>query len=168
MKAFCLILVLLLFVMLATPVSAELIVRNGNAAFNTSGEILESGYYHDSGYVPEIYVWFAIVLGLISLVVSTYVKNEINIFVLITPVFWGYAAWFTAFMEREIVSTVPGADGTIQVVYTEIVFAQPVLQYAMIFLFLASCVYAIYMLFLHENEKPLTGQQAENMAGRYK
>jgi hypothetical protein len=112
-----------------------------------------SGYYHDSGYVPEMYVWFAIIIGIITLVVSTYVETEINIFVLITPVFWAYAAWFAAFMEREIVSTVPGADGTIQVVYTEVVFSQPMLQYAMAFLFLLSIIYAIYVLFLKEPDQ---------------
>jgi hypothetical protein len=81
------------------------------------------------------------------------VETEINIFVLITPVFWAYAAWFSAFMEREIVSTVPGADGTIQVVYTEVVFAQPMLQYAMTFLFVLSIIYAIYILFLKEPDR---------------
>ena len=144
---------LLLVGILIVPVSADLIVKGGNPAFNASGTLYSSGYYHDSGYVPEMYVWFAIIIGIICLVVSTYVESEINIFVLITPVFWAYAAWFAAYMEREIVSTVPGADGTIQVVYTEVVFSQPILQYAMVFLFILSLVYAIYMLFLREPDQ---------------
>lgn len=146
----CLLLGILLLLLMVIPASADLVVRNGNTAFNTSGELLETGYFHDSGYVPEMYVWFAIVIGIITLVVSTYVETEINIFVLITPVFWAYAAWFAAYMEREIVSTVPGDSGQIQVIYTEIVFAQPVLQYAMTFLFILSVIYAVYVLFLRE------------------
>jgi hypothetical protein len=144
---------LLLLSIAVVPASADLIVKGGNPAFNASGTMYSSGYYHDSGYVPEMYVWFAIIIGIITLVVSTYVETEINIFVLITPVFWAYAAWFSAFMEREIVSTVPGADGTIQVVYTEVVFAQPMLQYAMTFLFVLSVIYAIYILFLKEPDR---------------
>lgn len=144
---------LLLLSIAVVPASADLIVKGGNPAFNASGTMYTSGYYHDSGYVPEMYVWFAIIIGIITLVVSTYVETEINIFVLITPVFWAYAAWFSAFMEREIVSTVPGADGTIQVVYTEVVFAQPMLQYAMTFLFVLSIIYAIYILFLKEPDR---------------
>ena len=145
-----LVLFLMLLATLAIPASAELIVKNGNAAYNASGSLVSSGYYHDTGYVPEIYVWFAIILGIITMVVSTYTTAELNVFVLFTPVFWAYAAWFSAYMEREIVSTVPGADGTIQVVYTEVVFAQPILQYAMTFLFVLSAVFAIYVLFLRE------------------
>lgn len=144
---------LLLLSIAVVPASADLIVKGGNPAFNASGTMYSSGYYHDSGYVPEMYVWFAIIIGIITLVVSTYVETEINIFVLITPVFWAYAAWFSAFMEREIVSTVPGADGTIQVVYTEVVFAQPMLQYAMTFLFVLSVIYAVYILFLKEPDR---------------
>lgn len=144
---------LLLLSIAVVPASADLIVKGGNPAFNASGTMYSSGYYHDSGYVPEMYVWFAIIIGIITLVVSTYVETEINIFVLITPVFWAYAAWFSAYMEREIVSTVPGADGTIQVVYTEVVFAQPMLQYAMTFLFVLSIIYAIYILFLKEPDR---------------
>ena len=138
---------IILLLMMALPASADLIVRNGS-----DGTLVESGYYHNSGYVPETYVWFAIIIGTISLVVSTYVKTEINIFVLITPVFWAYAAWFAAFMEREIVSAVPDGAGNIQVVYTEVVFAQPILQYAMVFLFLLSVIFAVYVLFLKEPE----------------
>jgi hypothetical protein len=148
----CLLLGLLLLGFIALPASADLIVKGGNPAFNASGTMYTSGYYHDAGYVPEMYVWFAIILGLMTLVVSTYVVNELNVFVLITPAFWGYAAWFAAYMEREIVSTVPGADGTIQVVYTEVVFAQPLLQYVMAFLFVLSILFAIYVLFLKESD----------------
>jgi hypothetical protein len=147
-------LIILLLAMLALPASAELIVKGGNAAYNSSGSLISSGYFHDSGYVPEIYVWFAIVLGIITMVVSTYVNTELNVFVLFTPVFWGYAAWFAAFMEREIVTAIPGASpGDVQVVYTEVVFAQPVLQYAMGFLFIVSIIFAIYVLFLKEADR---------------
>jgi hypothetical protein len=150
---------LLLLGIVVVPASADLIIKGGNPAFNASGTLYTSGYYHNSGYVPEMYVWFAIIIGIITLVVSTYVDSDINIFVLITPVFWAYAAWFAAYMEREIVSTVPGADGTVQVVYTEIVFSQPILQYAMVFLFVLSILYAIYMLFLKEPDKVYDSQR---------
>ena len=147
-------LIILLLAMLALPASAELIVKGGNAAYKSSGSLISSGYFHDSGYVPEIYVWFAIILGIITMVVSTYVNTELNVFVLFTPVFWGYAAWFAAFMEREIVTAIPGASpGDVQVVYTEVVFAQPVLQYAMGFLFIVSIIFAIYVLFLKEADR---------------
>jgi hypothetical protein len=145
---------ILLLLLLMYPASADLIVRNGS-----NGTLVESGYYHNTGYVPETYVWFAIILGIVTLVVSTYVKTEFNIFVLITPVFWGYAAWFSAFMEREIVTAVPGSTGDVQVVYTEVVFAQPVLQYAMTFLFILSVIFAIYVLFLAEPDATIDSRK---------
>jgi|WetSurMetagenome_2_1015567.scaffolds.fasta_scaffold01641_13 hypothetical protein len=149
-----LVLFLLLLATLAIPASAELIVKNGNAAYNASGSLVSSGYYHDTGYVPEIYVWFAIILGIITMVVSTYTTAELNVFVLFTPVFWAYAAWYAAFMEREIVTAIAGANpGDVQVVYTEVVYSQPVLQYAMTFLFFVSVIFAIYVLFLKDADK---------------
>jgi len=130
------------------PASAEITLKSNSTADGVS----QSGYFHDTGYVPETYVWIAIVLGFVSLEISTFIKKEVNIFLLITPVLWLYAAWYAAFMEREIVTAIPGSTGDVQLVYTEIVFASPMLQLAMVLFFLLSLLYAIYVLFIQEPE----------------
>ena len=135
--------------------SATLTPEGENNNFNISGAMYESSYIHDTSYVPEEYVWMAIILGLACLAISVFTPKDINIFVLLTPVFWGYAAWFTAFMVRGTTIALSSVDcsgvTTLQVVHTDIIYPQPVLQYAMIFLFLLSVVYAIYVLFLRES-----------------
>ena len=155
MKKIYLILLLLLFFAIPTAVTADnLTARNGSE----SSLITQSGYYHDPAYVPETYVWLAILIGFISIAASTFVETDINIFALITPMFWGYAAWFSAFMSRDVFTVVP--DGTsVRVVYTEVTYAQPILQYIMTFMFILSVIYAIYTLFLRDADSVSDSRQ---------
>ena len=150
-------LIILLWMVAIQTVSATLVPIGQNTAFNTSGTMYESSYIHDTSYVPEEYVWIAIVLGLACLAISVFTPKDLNIFVLITPVFWGYAAWFSAFMTRGSSVPLSSVDcagvTTLQLVNTDIIYPQPVLQYAMIFLFLLSIVYMIYVLFLRQPDE---------------
>ena len=142
------------------PAAAIVTNNTANQAYYDNGVTLISGsYLHDSNYIPKEYVILMIMIGLIfwALSVSTPVCQDL--FALMSPCFFGAAAWYSGYMAKDQMTVVTSADGTIYPVYTQIITPEPALQILCLIATVFTVLSAIYIIFLQNPPNPLKDRE---------
>ena len=150
---------ILLFFVIVSPAFALVTNNTTNDAYYQNNVTLISGsFVHQPGYLPVEMVYFIAVLAVIFWICSVVSPVAEDIFCLITPVMFMISAYYSAYMTIEKITIVVN-DGVIYPVHTQIIIGDPLLQLGLIACFALSILSGIYIVFLRDTDRKLTGKK---------
>jgi hypothetical protein len=147
---------LLLLVVMVAPASA--LITNVSISGNTT--LSSSSFVHDSHYMPDVYVYVLIVIGLICLIGSRAIPDAEDILCICAPLPIGLSAWFANYMTQEYIHTIYSGTNVI-VTNVQVITPSPYLSITMVVILIVAIVNLIWILFLKEADKKTGGKKDE-------
>ena len=162
MKYTNLLVISLSLIFLFSPASALITNNTANSAYYSNNVTLISGsFLNQAGYLPMEMVYFIAILGLIFWICSLVSPICEDLFCILTPIPFGIAAWYAAYMTRDQMSIVVN-NGVIYPVSTQIITPDPTLQLVMIACLVLSILSGVYIIFLRDTDKQLASDRQAN------